>query len=84
MEHTPASNSNQQLSNALELPNKHGFYHQRSVCLHSPCHSSMNSDGVAQVFNEVFGQHCVHHVDMVQRQDHKTGYPFYTPTFTLT
>lgn len=37
----------------------------------------MSSDCVAQVFNEVFGQDCVHHVDMVQRVDRNTGYPFF-------
>ena len=47
-----------------------------SVCI-PRVHSSMNSDGVAQVFNEVFGQDCVNHVDMVQRRDYKTGYPFF-------
>lgn len=47
-----------------------------SVCI-PRVHSSMDGEGVAQVFNEVFGQDCVHHVDMVQREDHKTGYPFF-------
>ena len=47
-----------------------------SVCI-PRVHSSMNGEGVAQVFNEVFGQDCVHHVDMVQREDRKTGYPFF-------
>ena len=78
MEHTPQhptaisncqtlSNFQTSMASTINVP---------SVCI-PRVHSSMNSDGVAQVFNEVFGQHCVHHVDMVQRQDHKTGYPFY-------
>lgn len=71
----PTANSNRQtltnfrtiMASTIDVP---------SVCI-PRVHSSMNSDGVAQVFNEFFGQDCVHHVDMVQRQDYKTGYPFY-------
>ena len=73
----PAFNSNQQTTTAHELPNNMAStINVPSVCI-PRVHSSMDGDGVAQVFNEVFGQDCVHHVDMVQREDRKTGYPFY-------
>ena len=47
-----------------------------SVCI-PRVHYKMSGDDVAGVFNEVFGQDCVHHVDMVERQDRKTGYSFF-------
>lgn len=47
-----------------------------SVCI-PRVHYKMNDEDVARVFNEVFGQVCVDHVDMVERQDRRTGYPFY-------
>ena len=73
----PAFNSNQQTTTAHELPNNMAStINVPSVCI-PRVHSSMDGDGVAQVFNEVFGQDCVHHVDMVQREDRKTGYPFF-------
>ena len=37
----------------FELPNKYGFYHQPFRLSASCVHSSMDGDGVAQVFNEV-------------------------------
>ena len=47
-----------------------------SVCI-PRVHFKLSGEDVARVFNEVFGQDCVHHVDMVERTDRNTGYPFY-------
>ena len=47
-----------------------------SVCI-PRVHYKMTGDEVASVFNEVFGQECVDHVDMVQRSDRTTGHPFF-------
>ena len=47
-----------------------------SVCI-PRVHYKMNSDSVAAVFNEVFGQDCVDRVDMVERKDQKTGFSFW-------
>ena len=78
MEHTPqhptAISNRQTLSNFRTI--MASTINVPSVCI-PRVHSSMDGDGVAQVFNEVFGQDCVHHVDMVERQDRKTGYPFF-------
>tara|TARA_B100000963_G_scaffold358966_1_gene384955 strand:+ start:181 stop:588 length:408 start_codon:yes stop_codon:yes gene_type:complete len=37
----------------------------------------MTDQDVAGVFNEVFGETCVDHVDMVERIDRNQGYTFY-------
>ena len=47
-----------------------------SVCI-PRVHYTITDEKVAKVFNEVFGQDCVHHVDMVARQDRNTGYSFF-------
>ena len=47
-----------------------------SICI-PRVHYKMNGDDVAQVFNELFAQDCVDHVDMVQREDRNTGYSFF-------
>ena len=47
-----------------------------SVCI-PRVHFKMSGEDVARVFNEVFGQDCVDHVDMVERTDRNTGFPFY-------
>ena len=78
MEHTPqhptAISNRQTLTNFRTI--MASTINVPSVCI-PRVHSSMDGEGVAQVFNEVFGQDCVHHVDMVQREDRKTGYPFF-------
>ena len=47
-----------------------------SVCI-PRVHFRMTDQDVAQVFNQVFGQECVDHVDMVARQDRTTGHTFF-------